>query len=526
VHCDHHPTCPGCPLLERSYDDQLLAKQERLAQALAQFPHLPAAPPVRPALHTEAYRHRLKLPLHHGKERVSLGLVDPRTGRVVHTPDCPVLVPALRQALPPLLQWLHGKRSVHSVDLRASAAHQELQLVLACRGGKLPGGKGGARELLRQVPGLVSVAVSEADPHGKRVMGRRPRMVAGHALLREAIGATDYVLYPGAFFQADPRNAVQIHDLVRAQVGSARTVADLYAGVGAYARMLAPHVRKVLAVEEVPQAAKAAAHGAPPHLEVVASRVEDLPLAERFDAVVLNPARRGCEPDALVHLATRTDRMVMVSCGPETLARDLDVLAAHGLRVESIEAIDLFPQTAEVETVVSLRRGKPLTTWAAGEGRAAGPWTGKPSGALGTPEELEVLVIGPTQRLRLRGATVEKVRRLAGHSLLSLRLSTSVAQVLQQLRRAGHAIAGDHAPTDRFFREKGLLVRPWVHVTRARQRGRTVHAPRHGDLQLCWDRLAEPRDAPPKGPKGPRPQGKKRKPSGRRRPKGPRRRRR
>ena len=230
--CSHHPRCPGCPLLARSRSEQLARKRERLQDALSRYPHLPEAPSVRPAVRQWGYRHRLKLPLHHG-QRVSVGLVERTTGRVLHTPDCPVLAAPLREALHALVPELEGRRSIHSVDLRVSDATGELQLVLACRGGRLPGGKGWARQLMRAVPGLVSVAVSEADPHGKRVMGRRPRMVAGQAELREAIGGTEYVLHPGAFFQADPQNAEQIHEIVRQGVGDARTVADLYAGVGA-----------------------------------------------------------------------------------------------------------------------------------------------------------------------------------------------------------------------------------------------------------------------------------------------------
>lgn len=485
--CRHHPRCPGCPLLDRPYAEQLKAKRARLDTALGHFPHLrlPTTPAVRAALHTDGYRHRLKLPVHHAPKHVSIGLVEPGSGKVLHTPDCPVLAEGLRAAMPPLLAWLKGRRSVHSVDLRVSDATGELQLVLACRGGKLPGGKGGARELLRSVPGLVSVAASEADPSGRRVMGRRPAMVAGEPLLREAIGDTDYVLYPGAFFQADPRNAVQIHALVRELVGEARTVADLYAGVGAYGRMLAPHVQKVVAIEEVPQAAKAATHRAPPNLSVQAGRVEDLPLAERFDAVVLNPARRGCDPRALAHLATRTDRMVMVSCGPETLARDLDVLAAHGLRVKALHAVDLFPQTAEVEAVVLLERGTPLTRWEVPGGRAQGPWRGGPSGAQGRPSVVEALVLGDARRARVRGAHVKVTGRVAGHSLVELSLKAPLKQVLSQLARSGHPVAGDDPKTARFFREKGYLERPFVHVLKAG--GAT--APRHGDLQICVDRL-------------------------------------
>jgi len=420
-----------------------------------------------------------------------VGLVERSTGRVLHTPDCPVLAEGLRQALAVLVGALEGRRSVASVDLRISDATGELQLVLACKGGRLPGGKAWARELIRTVPGLVSVAVSEADPHGKRVMGRRPRMVAGEAELTERIGATSYALYPGAFFQADPQNAVQIHDLVREGVGNARRVADLYAGVGAYARMLAPSVDRVFAVEEVPQAARAARAGGPDNLEVVASRVEDVVLQERFDAVVVNPARHGCEPEALVAIARCTDRMVMVSCGPESFARDLDVLAAHGLRVAALHAVDLFPQTAEVEAVAFLERGPALRRFDVDGGEGTGPWHGGPSGAVGRPSEVLVLLIGPPPRRTPGGARVEVVEEVATHTLARLHLRRPLAAVLEELARSGSPVAGSDPKTQRFFRQRVGLVRPFVHVEVAQAGAQKVRAPLHGDLAEALDALRQ-----------------------------------
>jgi 23S rRNA (uracil1939-C5)-methyltransferase len=495
--CRHHPRCPGCPLLPLPLADQLAKKRARLAAALARYPHLPEAPVVRRALRQEGYRHRLKVPVHHG-DTVALGLVERSTGRVVHTPDCPVLAEGLRAALPALVKALEGRRSVHSVDLRVSGATGELQLVLACRGGRLPGGKAWARELLRDVPGLVSVAASEADPEGRRVMGRRPRMVAGQPELTERIGATDYVLYPGAFFQADPDNAVQIHELVREGVGDAKRVADLYAGVGAYARMLAPTADRVFAVEEVPQAARAARHGSPAGLEVVSARVEDVVLEERFDAVVVNPARRGCEPQALAAIAGCTDRLVMVSCGPESFARDLDVLAAHGLRVRALHAVDLFPQTAEVEAVAFVERGPALRRFPVKGGHARPPWLGEPSGAIGRPTEVTVLLVGPPPKRLPDGVRLEVLDMVATHTLARLTVRRPLEVVLAELARSGHPLAGADPRTQRFFRQRAGLVRPFVHVSVARGSDGETRAPLHGDLQEVLDtlRAGAPRPSP------------------------------
>ena len=483
--CRHHPTCPGCPLMGQPYDDQLRAKHARLAAALEDYAHLglPELPPVRPAAHTEAYRHRLKLPINVGRKHVRIGLYDPeKPGRVLDTPDCPVLADGLRAALPPLLAWLRGHPEVHSVDLRVSDATGDLQLVLACSKGRLSGGKGAAHKLQQAVPRLISIAVSTADPQRKRVMGARPHPLLGPRHLVERIGDTEVRLHPGAFFQVDPRTAADLHDRVAAAVGEARTVLDLYAGVGAYALRLAPGRGRVLAVEEVPSAVAAAREVAPPNVEVVRSRVEDLPLRERFDVAILNPARRGSDPQVLARLTQIAKRLVYVSCGPETLARDLDCLAAHGMHPTAIEPLDLFPQTREVETVVHLAAGPPRATWPVQGGRAGGPWLGHPSGAVGRAKRALVLVIGdPGSNGSVPGARWTRLGRVAGHGLLRLQLDGPLPRALGGLARRGHAVAGRHPPTQRFFAAKAGLVRPFVHVEVA---GR-ASAPLHGDLRAA-----------------------------------------
>lgn len=469
----------------QTYDDQLATKRSRLDRSLALYPHLGGAPAVRPARYTEAYRHRLKLPVHGGRSGVAIGLYGPDR-QVLDTPDCGVLHPALRETLDAVKRFLAGKRGVHSVDLRVSSATGEVQAIFACAGGDLHGGPRGARALMRSTPHLASVAVSTADRARKRVMGSRPRVVAGKPALDEAIGDTRYRLYPGAFFQTDPRNAGQIHDLVREMVGEARSVLDLYAGVGAYARMLAGGGRRVVAVEEVPQAAEAARHGAPRGLEVRAGRVEDQHFKERFDAVVLNPARRGSEPAVLARLARLSRRLVYVSCGPESLARDLDCLAAHGLRVKRIEAVDLFPQTAEVEAVVLLEPGKARESWVLDGTQARGPWLGKWSGATGRATELVVLVVGDAgYRGQVEGGRYQLLGRVAGHALLRVQLKAAPHRVIGALAARGLPLAGRHGPTQRFFREHGGLVRPFVHVSRCGSKG----APLHGDLVATLEAL-------------------------------------
>ena len=488
--CAHHPTCPGCPLRDTPYADQRAAKRHRLQAALDAFPHLALqAPAVRPALHEDAYRHRLKLPVARRGGRVAIGLSDPRTGQVLDTPDCPVLVDPLRDGLQAVHRWVADHPDVHSVDLRWSDATGTAQLVLACRHGSLKGGKAALAGLHAAWPALRSVAVSTADPEGKRVMGRNPHRIDGLPHVEEAVGTTRYRLYPGAFFQVDPRNAVQLHDLVRGFVGDAPRILDLYAGVGAYALALAEGREQVIAVEEVPQAAEAARAMAPPNVRVLTARVEDLPLDRPVDVAILNPARRGADPSTLGRLAACAERLVYVSCGPETLARDLDVLAAHGFRVAGLEAVDLFPQTPEVETVAHLIKARPLRTWPTPGGRAGGPWTGRPSGAVGRADEAVALVLGDTgPGGRTPVGPYERLAVVAGHSLVKIGLHGPLEVALRTLAKARHPVAGLEPRTARFFADKAGLVRPFVHVMRS---GRAF-APLHGDLVLALEALGAP----------------------------------
>ncbi len=491
MECRHAGRCPGCPAIGLGTEAQLTAKAARLAGALGHFPHLPRASAIVGNPWREGYRHRLKLPVGREGGRVQLGLY--ADGRVVDTPDCPVLHPALRSALPPLATWLVSRPEVHAVDLRVSAATGDLQLVLAGHGGEVGGGGRALRDLRNALPKLASVAVSRADPEGKRVMGSAPRWVAGAATLRETVGPTSYALTPGAFFQVDPRQAETLQRIVREGVGDAQRVLDLYAGVGAYGLMLAQGRSRVVLVEEVPQAAEAARSMAPRNVTVLCGRVEDVELTGPFDAVILNPARRGSDPEVLARVAQLAPRLIYVSCGPETLARDLDALAFHGMRVRSITPIDLFPQTFEVETVVVLERGAPLTHVSVPGGQATGPWGGQPSGAVGKPRVATALVIGdPGAKGSLPGGRFTRVGRFATHALLRVEVTGSLVRALSALAAKGHPLAGRDGRTRRFFAERAGLVRPFVHIDEADG----AVAPLHGDLVMALDVLRRAPVAP------------------------------
>ena len=182
-----------------------------------------------------------------------------------------------------------------------------------------------------------------------------------------------FELHPRAFFQPNTFQAQRLYAEVVAAtqingVEGAGHVLDLYCGTGTIALCLAPHASKVTGIELVEEAVvNARANALKNGLENVTFFAGDvgevleregLASGEVFDAVVVDPPRAGLMPGAieqLMRLSIR--RLVYVSCNPEALARDIPSLVAAGFSISRVQTVDMFPQTAHIETVAVLTQG-------------------------------------------------------------------------------------------------------------------------------------------------------------------------
>ena len=176
----------------------------------------------------------------------------------------------------------------------------------------------------------------------------------------ESVAGNKFRVASPSFFQVNVSQAARLAELVKEglQLTGAETIVDAYAGVGAFAVLLAPYVGRVIAVEESTAAVADAQDNAAGYANVafITGKVEDvLPdLDAAPDAVILDPSRSGCHPGVLASLLSRgLGRIAYVSCNPESLARDLRSLCRR-YRVESVQPVDMFPQTHHIECVAIL----------------------------------------------------------------------------------------------------------------------------------------------------------------------------
>ena len=215
---------------------------------------------------------------------------------------------------------------------------------------------------------IAGILHTQNDSLADVVQNDHTDILSGQDYFFEELLGLKFRISPFSFFQTNSLGAEVLYDTVRSYVGETKdkTIFDLYSGTGTIAQMLAPVAKHVIGIEIVEEAVEAAKENAKlnglDNCTFIAGDVLkaiDL-VEEKPDFIVLDPPRDGIHPKALekiIHFGV--EQMVYISCKPTSLARDLEILQAHGYVPEKVCCVDMFPGTVHVETVVLLSQQKP-----------------------------------------------------------------------------------------------------------------------------------------------------------------------
>ena len=201
------------------------------------------------------------------------------------------------------------------------------------------------------------------------VQSDRTELLYGQEYFYEELLGLKFKISTFSFFQTNSYSAEVLYQTARDYVGdlggSDKTVFDLYSGTGTIAQLMAPAAGKVIGVEIVEEAVEAAKKNAAANgldnCEFIAGDVLKVldEVEEKPDMIILDPPRDGIHPKALPKIiAYGVEHIVYISCKPTSLVRDLEVFLENGYRVDKAVAVDQFPWTANVETVVLLSQQK------------------------------------------------------------------------------------------------------------------------------------------------------------------------
>ena len=222
------------------------------------------------------------------------------------------------------------------------------------------------RKLAGKFAGILHIT---NDSIADVVQSDRTELLYGQEYFYEELLGLKFKISTFSFFQTNSYSAEVLYQTARDYVGdlggSDKTVFDLYSGTGTIAQLMAPAAGKVIGVEIVEEAVEAAKKNAAANgldnCEFIAGDVLKVldEVEEKPDMIILDPPRDGIHPKALPKIiAYGVDHIVYISCKPTSLVRDLEVFLENGYRVDKAVAVDQFPWTANVETVVLLSHKK------------------------------------------------------------------------------------------------------------------------------------------------------------------------
>jgi 23S rRNA (uracil1939-C5)-methyltransferase len=350
--CPHFGVCGGCAVQHWTLARYRDWKRDLVVTALRQA-GLDAPVDDLVDAHGEGRRRAVFHARRGTKDILQVGFAAFRAHHIVAIDRCPILAPALDGALD--AAWAIAEAldaTKKPLDIQATATDAGLDVDVRGSGPLDP----------QRTAGLARLA----DRHRLARLTRHGELIARRAAPTVRMGRAAVALPPGAFLQATAEGEATLARLVAAHVGEAKSIADLFAGVGPFALRLAERARIIAADEDddaiaaLRQAAKA------PGLKPIAAERRDLfrrPLlaAElvRVDAAVFDPPRQGAEAQARELAASKVPVIVAVSCHAATFARDAKILVDGGYRLAAVTPVDQFRYAAHVEIVARFeRRGR------------------------------------------------------------------------------------------------------------------------------------------------------------------------
>ena len=306
---------------------------------------------------------------------------------IVNTPECQIVNPDFCKILTYTLEYFTERKAGYYKKLQHTGYLRHLLVRRAVKTGEILAAlvTSGQTETLEDGEeailegwknGLLALSLEGSfagilhirnDSLADVVQSDETRILYGKDYFYEELLGLKFRISPFSFFQTNSLGAEVLYETARGYVGETadKVVFDLYSGTGTIAQIIAPVASKVVGVEIVEEAVEAARENAAmnglSNCEFMAGDVLKVidELQDKPDLIILDPPRDGIHPKALEKIIDfGVDRMVYISCKPTSLARDLVVLQERGYQVEKVCCVDMFPSTANVETVVLLSKGE------------------------------------------------------------------------------------------------------------------------------------------------------------------------
>lgn len=376
-----HTQIGTMPLQHLAYDQQLKFKQNQVEKLLKKVGGLEDVPVLETIGLSDpfGYRNKAQIPVREINGQLTTGFYKkkshdliPIEDFVIQHPEIDATIVTVRDILRKYDAEAYNEKrhtgDVRHIIVRRGHYTKELMIILVTRNFALPNAKNIVQDIREALPNVVSIVQNINSDKTNVILGKQAMVLYGQDYYTDELMNHTFKISHQSFYQV---NSVQTEKLYSvaveyANLTGSETVLDAYCGIGTMTLGLAEKAKQVYGVEIVPQAIQNAKTNAVDNnisnVEFAIADAGDWLVKKakagfQVDVVVVDPPRKGLAPEFIDSvLEMKPERVVYVSCSPNTLARDLGLLNKGGYTVEKVQPVDMFPQTHHIESVALLTR--------------------------------------------------------------------------------------------------------------------------------------------------------------------------
>lgn len=376
IKCPLYKKCGGCQIQNLSYERQLSFKQVKVIKLLGRYHHVAEIIGMEHPYH---YRNKVQAAFGERKGEIISGVYQSSTHNIVPVDNCLIEDKLADEIIVTVRKLLKSfkLRPFNDVTMKGFLRHVlikrgflsgEIMVVLVTSVMDFTKESQFINALLSRHPEITTIVQNVNNKRTSLVLGDESRVLFGSGYIEEELCGLRFRISPKAFYQINPIQTEVLYNkaIEFAELSGNERLLDAYCGTGTIGLIASKKAKEVIGVELNGDAVKDAVTNA--ELNGVSNikfykadagkfMVEAAEAGEQFDAVIMDPPRAGASLDFLRSLVTLApEKIVYISCNPETQARDLSYLTRKGYRVRRIQPVDMFPHTEHVETVVLLAR--------------------------------------------------------------------------------------------------------------------------------------------------------------------------
>lgn len=378
--CPVSRKCGGCQLMNMSYEDQLKFKQAKVVKLLGSFHNVNKIIGMETPFH---YRNKVQAAFGRtrGGEIIS-GVYQSSTHNIVKTDNCLIedekadeIILTVRRLLKSFKLTVYDERSskgfLRHVLVKRGFATNEIMVCLVTGTSVFPCKNDFVKELLKIHPEITTIVQNINNKFTSMVLGDKEAVLYGKGYIEDVLCGCRFRISPKSFYQINPVQTEILYGkaIEFASLTGKERVIDAYCGIGTIGIVAAENAGEVIGVELNRDAVKDAMVNAKiNNTENIKFFCEDAGkfmvsmknAGEKCDVLFMDPPRAGSSREFLSCAVTlNPEKIVYISCNPETQQRDLQYLTRNGYKVKKIQPVDMFPFTNHVETVVLLSQHIP-----------------------------------------------------------------------------------------------------------------------------------------------------------------------